>query len=860
MAPGVDAATSPPDTAAPDAGSPPAPLRLVTALAAGVEVPWFVGVGPSGAAAPLRLGPRRGAGYQRAAGTVSYPQLTPDGATVVVVYQEVGGDPVLFALPADGSGAEAPIRVAAAPGLSALDRSYAGGQVAFAAEGGLYAAALDGSDPTPRLLASGRIEHPMWVTGTAWVAYLVVDEAGSRVWTVAEGEPVDLSSTGTTLEWLVAPLPGGRVLARGADDRLYSIAAEGGTPVPLTPPGRPTTFEGLAGGRVVAELRTQGSDLRELVSVSADGDGALVVLTPEPSTTLDVAVQRDGERVAWSARGDGEKWAAFEGPAGGAGSQITAWNGKRIHVTSYAGDVIAGATEEGRVLRFFLPGGPTAKSQVVHDVGPIVNMSYPWPVVSTGATHLLYQANTPDGWRSWVLPAAGGTPTALGGAWTWDLITPYGVVTREAVSLGAAAATSPTEEPRLLTPWHEAPLIAPRTEGGWFVYGCEAPAPGWYAVSSDGGGPAVPALTGGGASEAPSLVAGALVRVVGTTLVGVTLDVAGHGAPRTLLTGVTGRPLPLPDAGVVVAPQGARVVSQPVLGGEPILVLDAGATVLGLYPMPGGERVLALSVQESSYTPELHAARIDGTEALSPLAVGALSGWVLSVTPTPDGGRVLAEVSIEATAVPHPDALVTAVVGPDPPEAVVIAKLPVGRWGSPPPGLSFERPEGSPLVVTADGSRVILQGPDGLLSAPTDASAEPALLGPATGFVGVALTPHGVLASAGGSLTLADPGVAGSQRVIAEGLPTPLGNALLVDDRLVLRAGQGVVLVALDTGAVTPLVEGDVGALLSSSPDGEAALIALGARLALVPLSPPPTPALVARPGDATDAFVGWLP
>lgn len=896
-APGaVDAgsvAGDPDALAAQDAAAP----RLVTALTAGVATPWLVPVGVDGAGEPVRLAPRRGDGYDGAEGTVAYPQMVPDGSAVVVVYQEVSGDTVLFALPTDGSAADGPIAVARVTELSALDRAYGGERVAFVAERSLYSAALDGSDSAPVLLASpeegGVIERPHWVPGTDLVAYDLADAPygdWSRAWTAradGSGEPVSLSGTGPILERVVATLPGGRVLAGGADDRIYAVPAAGGAAVVLTPPGRLTSYQGAvaSGDRIILELRTQGVEGRELVSVATDGSDAdaPITLTAEPSPNMDVAVQRDGDRVAWSAKGAGEQWAVYEASAMEKGTtrQIVGWSSKRLYVTSYAGGVIAGATEEGKVLRFRLPGGVDTKPLVLHNVGTIVNHSFPWPVVSASAAHVLYQANTPEGWRSWVTPADGGAPTQHEGAWYWDLVTPFGILTQETVTLGAVAATPQGSAPALLTPWHEGPILAPHIAGPWVIYGCESPTPGWYAAPIDGsGGPEAPALTVDGDGQwwldRPFIIAGTLVHVAGSALVGVTLDAAGHGEPRQLLTGVTGPPLALPEAGILVVPQGTRVVSLPVLGGDPILVMDAGGPVQGVVALPGGERVLALANRTGTADTLLLAARIDGSEAGAPEAVGeGLAGWLISVTITPDGGHALTELSIEATAVPHPDVLMTSTIGVDPPETAKLTALPLGRWGSNVYDLAVPLSV-PPLVVTADGELVILQGPDGLYSARTDgADAEPALLGPHKGFVGVALAQDGrtVITGGDGTLNAAEAGVAGSQRLIATGLEQPLTQAVFAPNgRLVFRAGpKGALQVASVTSSVPDVTDlvpstAQVDSLISLTPDESHALVELGGErhgLALVDLAPlqaPDEPTPYGPPHDAAEVFVGWAP
>lgn len=886
-----------------DTTTPVVPLRVIVTEEAGVDVPWLVPVGPDGAGAPIALGPRRGAGYGGGEGTVSYPQLTPDGSTVVALFTPLEGPGELYALPTDGSGVAAPVAIAQVSALSALDRAYDAGRVAYVDGGDLYVAPLDGGAAPVLVARSGQgavLEGPRFVPGGERLAFVRTEQPGGARQVRAalldgtEAEAPPVIGGAAPLERLAGVLASGGVLGYGADDRLYAAPAAGGDAAPLTPEGWLASLVGVStdGARAVVSLRTTWSDGRELVSVATDGSDAAtpVKLTVDLTEDLEAVVSTDGQRAAWAGKGAAGQWAVYEGPVAPVGldapRRITAWAAERLHVTDYVATAgaLVGANESGAVLRFPLPGGEQTQPVVLHVVADVVNWSNPWPRLSTDGAQVLFDANTATGWKSWVLPLSGGAPVEHPGAWYRDLVTPHGIILDEPVTLGALVAVEPHGPATALTAWHEAPILDAyvSADDAWVVYACEAPVAGWYAARTDTVGPAEPGASPGGAvllrgadaqdswwSIRPLYVDGTLLRRAGDVVEAVRLgEEAGVSSP--LLTGVTGAPVVHAPTGRVVAPQGGRVVSAPAAGGEPTVVLDAGAPVTGLVVLPTGDRVLA--VVQPGGGALLLAAAVDGSEASAPLAVGAeLPGWLLSVTPTADGARVLSEHSVEATAIPHPDVLLTSTVGGAAPGTAELTHAPFVRWGGEGDALSTPT-EAPPLVITTDGAHVVLQGPDGLYSARTDGSeTSPKLLGPATRSVGAGLGPDGrtVLAAGDGTLTAAVAGQVGSQRSLVEMLAQPVAEALFAAGGTVLiRTGDpggatGALLsVALGGGeAVELLPQGSSGALVSTGPGGEALVATVGEvdrGLFLVPATPGQEVERLTAQDDAGETFVGW--
>lgn len=868
--------------------------RAVVIVEAGVDVPWLVPVGPEGAGEPVALGPRRGAGYGAGEGQLAYPQLTPDGTTVVAVFQPLEGPDVLVALAADGSGAAAPVAVATAEELSPLERAYGDGLVAYV-DRDLYVAPLDGASPPVLVARAGdghTIEDPAFVPGgrVAFVRAKQPSGTGSAVLTAStDGSDADAppaAGGAAPLERLARVLPDGRLLGYRADGRLYA-AAVGGDVVALTPEGWLVTLVGASadGAHVVAELRTTWSDGRELVSAATDGSDAATpdALTLEPTADLEAVVSRDGARVAWVGKGTGSQWAVYEAPIvpvpGDQPRRVSAWASQRLHVTDYLASfgALVGANDTA-ALRFPLPGDEQTAPVVLHST-TVVNHSGPWPVVSADGAHVLFDANTPDGWRSWVVPLAGGTPTEHAGAWYRDLVTPFGILSHEYVTLGQGRAVGDDGAVTELTPWHEAPLQGAfvTEDGAWLVYACEAPAPGFYAARADttaGPEPAAdgaPLLlppdsaTGDWWARRPLYAGGTLAMRWGDVVEGVALDAPEVSASVPLLVGVTGDPLVHPATGLVIAPQGDRVVAVSAKGGPPREVADAGGPVTGVALDSTGDRVLV--VAQPGGPAVVLAAAVDGSDA-APLVVGAeLPGWLLSLTPLHQ--RVLSEHSVEATAVPHPDLLLASSYDVAAPETVTVAHAPYVRWGGEAgtlgaPGLA------APLLVTADGAHVLLQGPGGLYSARTDgADATPRLLGPAVTQVGAGLGPDGetVLAAGEGTLTAAVAGQDGSQRVLAE-VDAPVVEARFVptDPILVIyrtedwTAPGTLWSVPLAGGAPAKLADG-AGAIVAVRDDG-AVLFEVAATdrgVSVVPAAGG-EPVRLTPPDDAGEAFVGWAP
>ena len=863
-------------------------VRAIYSAEAGVSTPWWSAVGAGGVAESIRLAPERAVGYGELQGDIAYPDVTPDGAWIVVIFYPHAGGAALYGLPVDGSGAAAPVEIARVPepsGMSSLSRAYDATRVAWVASGSLYVAPLDGSGEATLVAAPDldcQIEDPHWAGQRlvfdcsspslgyySWVGSALADgsEAGAPVWLT---DPTDQFPK----EHAGGVLGDGRVLMAGANSRLQVVPAGGGERLTLTPEDKLASWVGASpdGSRVVAELRVTWEQPRELISVATDGSGATVYLTPAPTTDLDAIVSRGGDRVAWVGRGDGQQWAVFEGSLEEVSTQVTGWSGAELEVTDFAHGVLVGARGDGAVLRYGLPGSAEAAPEVLYDVGVIVNYSGPWPVVSADGGHVLFDANTPEGWISGVLPADGGEVVERPGAWYRDLVTRWGILHHDYVQLGAAFAAELDGAVTPLTGWHRAYLVDARLteDGAWVVYGCDAPEPGWYAARTDGMG-------GGGALVAPPLtestdwadwwgvrpegLAGHLVGEVDDALRSWPLD--GSGEAVDVLAGDLGAWTVHQPSGRVVAVRGSAVVSAPADGSEDeVVVLEAAGPVQGVVAMPDSARVIAVAEAPEGLT--LLAAAADGCEAEAPWVLATdLPGWWLSTLPAPGGAHVVTVHSVMPTAVPHPDLTLTSALAPEGPHGAPLVPGGYVPW--------------SLALATADGVHAFAVGPEGLYSARLDGSeAEaPVHLAATSESAGPPLAPDGysVLLVEADRLVVARAGEADSARALTEPLEAGIAQARWTPagDAVVFHAGSGTswddtgllfrVAAGARDAAPTPLGEGaEVGTLLGLTPDGAWAVVSSEAggdeSLALVPTQPGPVQPLTPV-DDAAEALVG---
>ncbi|MFT7624590.1 MAG: hypothetical protein ACI9WU_003778, partial [Myxococcota bacterium] len=176
---GADASSTPPlPTVAGD-------VAMVTVAGRGVSTPWFTPITEQGAGTPIQLGPRRGAGYGQGEGEVSYPDITPDGQHVVVVFypmatlsSSANKGAWIYALSLTGGDANAsPTKVVRADQLHALGRAYRTGWIAYVDGLSLFAARLDGSDLDAPILVDS-VSSGMELDAIHWVG-----ETGRLVWT-----------------------------------------------------------------------------------------------------------------------------------------------------------------------------------------------------------------------------------------------------------------------------------------------------------------------------------------------------------------------------------------------------------------------------------------------------------------------------------------------------------------------------------------------------------------------------------------------------------------------------------------------------------------------------------------------------
>lgn len=903
---GADGAAAGADQAA---TAPAVPAgRAVWVAEYGVDTPWFAAVTEAGAAQPVQVGPLRGAGYGVGEATVAYPQLTPDGRTLVVVVQPLAGPDALYALAVDGSMAAAPVKIADAPQLSALERHYTDTQAAWVSAGNLYRAALDGTQAgAPVLVAEApagtAIERPRWLPDgkrLAFVAKPKLGNGGQAYAALADGSqakaPQLLGPAGQS-SWVVDVLADGRVVV--AADRLYAAAPDTGIAVALTPLDGTHAVVGIAKGgkRIVTRQHFGWKPERRLYSVATDGSEATApIALSDPALDLEATMSRDGQGVAWSARGTGNNWAVFiaaaDGSSGPAGQRVSAWQGVRPRVTAALLGKLAlvGTDGQGAVQRWPLPGGPDTQPVVLHTVPQIVNQSGPWPVLSTAGAQVIFDANTPQGWKSWTVPLTGGPATTLPGAWYRDLVTPFGVVVHAYTKRAGLFAAAAGGAAKALTGWHEASIQQAQlvADGSWALYACAAPKPGWYAAPTGASAPAarwvmpVELPPGQGLTlPVPAILGDHVLALHNGKLDAWPLTPASSGlATPVLASGVSQF---LVHAERAVAVQNGKLLAV-APGKVAVAVLNQG-DVQAVAAVPGTNRVVAALGKPGQL--QVVSARLDGSDAAAPpLLADAVPGLPLALLPTLAADRLVLAVSIEATAVSKPDLLLTAALSAPAPVAVT-ALAPKGHWlwGTNWMFEGFASVANPGVWQVPGGKRVLLTGPQGLMSARLDGSdaTQPLHLGPGTRRVGAPYSPDGnwVLTAEGKALQLARPDQPGSQQALTPPLPQPVAEAVWTADAkaVVFRAsgdfdqpeGAGQLYRAdLATPAVQPqplLPAGQVAVrLYGLTPDGTAAVWlrrSTDHSLFLAPVAAKGTaaPSIPLTPvDDVAEQLVGFVP
>ncbi len=899
----------------------------------GVSTPWLVPVDATGPGEALRLGPRRGAGYGLGQGDVSYPDITPDGTHIVVVFYPMAtpsssgtGGAVLFALAADGAKADAPVRLAAAEQLHALERVYRDGWMAYVDGQSVFAVRLDGSDADAPILvatapAGQEIDGLRWVGSQMTLVYTQRSTSSgqdrklfmSTVAPTGATPPEALHTAVGPAEWAVTDLPGDRIVASSSDDRLHAVSLTGSEPsVVLTPEGQLTGFVGKSsdGSRIVVVLRVTWKEERELVSVATDGSEADAprVLTPAPLKSLKSIMSRDGTAVAWVGDSGSTRWAAYRADPAGVGPgedpRITDWSTKKLHVTGFdaAADALVGSREDGAVLRYHLQHGGPAPPQVLALVEDVVNFSIPWPALSGDSSQVIYDANTPTGWHSWVVPLAGGEPIELPGPWYRDLLTPLGVLYHEYVNEGALFVADADGNHSALTPWHDTEIHNPHLvdDGRAVLYACETPSPGFYAASTKPSSDPQQVLVTPTDTEStpwtdwwsasPATVGAYLVRRSGKVVRSFALD--GSDPEGVVLTNDSQPALALdPVSQRAVFVVGADLVSAPVDGAEsPTVVMPIGeADMVHLSMLPGSDRVV-VGLRAQGET-SIYLAPVDGAAATAPdLVAAGLPGWFMGVAASATAEHIFMVLSVEATAVPHPDMLQAAPTGLGGSSLAGVAHdvAPSGYllWH---PGVWFDGGMDSIAVPgpvgSGDGVHVLLQGPDGLYSARCDGSQAdaPVLLGGALQPLGASLSPDGqqVLLKEDQMVTIATIGEADSQRRL-----TAAVDGQLVDGRWTPDGGRVVFVSAPPTSfgkhAALQVVDADaesavgtrlhaesfgLSAFAALTPDGETAVVGSthGAdhSLYLVPLDASGAdeiPQAITPIDDVGERFLGFVP
>ena len=921
-----DTQTGPPLTSA--------KARMIYAANRGVSTPWFTPVDSSGPLPTVQLAPRRGAGYGQGQGNVSYPDITPDGQHVIVVFYPMAtlassgtGDSIIYALKLNGDSVASPVKIAAADQLHALDRVYRAGWLAYVDGQHLYAARLDGQDADAPILVTSvpqgkELDGLRWIGETGTLAYTVrstssgqdrkafwnsVTEAGAT-----EAQP--LQTGAGQAEWVVDGLPDGRVVAAGPDDRLHAIWPDGSqASVVLTPADQLTSYLGRTanGSHLVVELRVTWKEERELVSVATDGSDADAprALTAAPTKKLKAVMSRDGSAAAWVGANEAGQFAAFVAPSTGLAPntdpRISTWSSKALHVTAFDAQhaALVGSRDDGAVLRFGLSHAEPGEPIVLALVEDVVNYSIPWPTLSTDASQVLYDANTPAGFVGWVVPFAGGESVQLKAPWYRDLLSPLGVLYHEYVDEGALFAVDlQGGPPTPLTPWHASLVNNPQlVEGGRFVlYACDTPSPGIYAASTQGAAPppfepilvkpaGEPTPWADAWHTRPATAADHLVVFEDQAVWAYALD-GSHANGGLKLADGAKKPLALDGAGGrAVFVMGSNVVATPAdQATQPSVVwpIPDGAMVTHIAVPPGSNQVLIAASVQGNNTNTLILAALDGSAA--PVVVAnELPGWFMGLALTSTAGHVFTILSINATAVPHPDLLMAAATGIGSTQATgtPYSLAPNGYmlWGL---GPGFD---GSLAVQTAraqtseDGALVLLSGPDGLYAARSDGSQAdaPMLLGPATQPLGAWPAPNAnrFLLHHEQQVVVATVDPQGGQQAITPELDEPLVTGAWANQGkhiVLLTATDGsygatgrLSVVAADANEAipTPLhtAEFPVGHLAAVVPKpGDAAIVGStvgGDRsLYLVPLDADndTVPAPITPVDDVGEAFVGF--
>lgn len=798
-----------------------------------LEVAWWTPVGANGAGSPIRLSPERGQGFGQGQGSVAYPIVTPDGKKVVLAFYPQGGGCVLYSVSTDGGTQDSAIRLADAPDLAALDRDITDTMLAYVSGDSLYVTPLDGSgaqNPLRVAMAPDgeRIEKPQWVKGLQRLTYRTTPVSGgkSRVFSVAADgsqwqRPVALFAAGETVDWVAASLPDGKIVVRGADDRLFVMPAVGGEAIPITPLGKLATVAGISddGHRVAVEWRTHSFSDRELVSVSTLGLDLEppVILTEAPVGTLMSVASDTGDRIAWVVPEDGAKWGAYEASFGDPLTQprhrIAPVHDEKLFLTDYSATerAVVFSTESGKVYVASVHQGEPTPLRLVHSVPKIVNFSFPWPSFSVDGNHVLFSANTPDGWKAWVVPTKGGTAVGVAPPWYSDLVTPFGVLASVHTTQSRILRKNVDGGKELpITGVHQAPVLFPFMESQkkWVLYANGFPKWGWYAGAVDGATVGAPQLVLPlpnptsyiPSDERPPVVGEWLIQLHNGVLKAYPISPPSPDDPVVLAADGVTRFVVEPDSHRVIFAAGNQVramTTSPIESaewGKAVVVMAEVESVAGLLVTQDGNRVVALT--QGPNGAQVLAAHSDGTDAQAPWVVSeGVMGWPMGAVVSPAGDTVVVIYSVMPTAVPHPDLMLVSTIQPTPNTRRVVPNgfLP---WGIKECCDVDFQPTGSHFM-TQDGKWGIFVGPDGLYSARMDGrdATSPIWLGKKSAKMGDGLSPDGVhvLNADGTELDVSTVGVSGSQRVIAENLPGPIVEARWHTNSqvVVIRTAQG---------------------------------------------------------------------
>jgi WD40 repeat protein len=723
-----------------------------------LDTPHFVPVNTSGPEATLRIGPDRGRGYGLGEGNLRYLTATPDGSQAIVSFETREREQVLFALGTDGAQADEPIRIATASALSSdLVVSDDSTFILYIDQHVLYRARLDGSDAdSPVRLVSPpdgqSVVRPRLAAAVDRVVFEFERSSSSgntysNIYSVrADGSdadnPLALTNSTSVQNRAGAVLPDGRVIASFGDGILWALPVTGGEAVRLSPTDLRVSMIGIIndGQEAIITLRQAYGWPRQLVKVSTDGS---LADDPIPLSgqleDLQAVLSPDGSRLAYVARGEGNRWAVFDIPTEGSFSQvdiqITDWLSTRVYLWAYTPDLqsLVACDYNDGILRIDRPGSETSQPLVLTTATSYQPGCRQVSLTGDGS-RVLYSQYEGSGHGTWSIPLAGGQPVEV-------VPSPYGgthlatgvMYLELAHATSAIFMTTSEGAPRRLTPWlstaiEQAHLVQDQARLVYLTKGADA---AWYSLAVDGQVDHEPVQI------APSgyhlslvnltdthLVLDEKSDVPGTRLLSYAFDGSNLDAPIVLAELFGETYYYIEELAQVIVASDNLVQLVDVDGpqaGQATTVMRDVEHVQQLAYDHQSRRVLA-AIWNYETTDMVIAAKIDGSEADRPIVLattGSFANAYHYINVVPEQERTLITLATDDTAVPHPIQVLTVREGgqnagneaPLAPQGYLLLGTP--EFGE----IARRIPR-----FTPDGIWSILGGPGGLFAARTDGS------------------------------------------------------------------------------------------------------------------------------------------